>query len=166
MTDYHETVRTAGPMVLSEGPVGGTTVLVLDPAGIGKHGELPPTWQPITEVLRVVWCRLPAAHFDANEVSALLDEVSGTTVHLVTSGRVVTDVLSLAREASESVRSVFLVDPEPDADSLAGPIGMARAGGIEVRTIAENRDPAEDIGVDPLPLGHPAVVRELTPHLL
>lgn len=166
MSDYHETVRTAGPMVLREGPAGATTVLVLDPAGIGKHGELPPTWEPITEVLRVVWCRLPAADFDANEVSALLDEAGGTTVHVVTSGSVAAEVLSLARDRADSVRSVFLVDPEPDADSLAGPIGLAGTEGIEVRTIAENRDPAEDIGADPLPLGHPAVVRELTPHLL
>jgi hypothetical protein len=163
LTDYHEAVRATGPAVVSDGPAGGTTVLVLDPAGLGKHGELPPTWQPITEARRVVWCRLPAAGFDPEEISVLLEELSDTSVHVLTSGSIVEDVLSIARTWRGAVRSVLLVDPEPGA--LGGPAARARNDGLDVRVIAEERDPAEDLGAEPLPLGHPAVVRELARYL-
>jgi hypothetical protein len=163
MTDYHDDVRTEGPVVVRAGPAGGTTVLVFDPAGLGKHGELPPTWEPITETRRVVWCRLPAAGFDPNEVNTLFEEHHEAGVHVLTSGSAVEDVLSLARSSGSTVRSVFLVDPEPGA--LSGPVAAAQNEGIDVRVIAEERDPAEDIGAEPLPLGHPAVVRELTQYL-
>ena len=53
--------RTGGPTVVWAGPPDAPAVIVLDPAGVGRHGDLPGTWRPLTEYLQVMWCRLPAA---------------------------------------------------------------------------------------------------------
>lgn len=168
MADFDDSVRTDGPTVIKQGPVNATTVLVLDPAGIGKHGELPATWRPLADVVEVLWCRLPAARFDPELVADLLDERGRTGVHLVTSGLTALDAMELARTRDDAVRSVFLVDPDPGPTAELSVDGLRESllqRAIEVRRIAEHRDPDEDYGSEPLPLGHPAVVRELTQYL-
>ena len=44
-----EPVRSEGPAVVTAGDPSGPKVIVLDPAGAAKHGELPATWRPLTE---------------------------------------------------------------------------------------------------------------------
>ncbi|MFE2756471.1 hypothetical protein ACFXGA_31180 [Actinosynnema sp. NPDC059335] len=77
--------RTAGPSVVWAGPPDAPAVVVLDPAGVGRHGELPGTWRPLTEHLQVMWCRLPAADEPWDEVDEVLSEFAdrAVPVHVV-----------------------------------------------------------------------------------
>ncbi|WP_053715992.1 hypothetical protein [Saccharothrix sp. NRRL B-16348] len=80
-----EEPRTGGPSVVWAGPPDAPAVIVLDPAGVGRHGDLPGTWRPLTEYLQVMWCRLPAADEPWHEVDEVLSEFAdrNVPVHLV-----------------------------------------------------------------------------------
>ncbi|QFZ18069.1 hypothetical protein [Saccharothrix syringae] len=80
-----EETRTHGPSVVWAGPTDAPAVVVLDPAGVGVHGDLPASWRPLTEHLQVMWCRLPASDDPWREVDEVLAEFvdRGVPVHLV-----------------------------------------------------------------------------------
>lgn len=143
--------RSAGPSAVWAGPKDAPAVVVLDPAGVGRHGDLPATWRPLAEHLQVLWCRLPAADGPWREVSDVLAEFEGrdVPVHLLTSGPAAASALYLADRYRGFVRSVLLVDPEEGPDRTTGQAA-------DVRVIARR----------PLPLGHPDVVVEVVRVLL
>jgi hypothetical protein len=143
--------RSAGPSAVWAGPKDAPAVVVLDPAGVGRHGDLPATWRPLTEHLQVLWCRLPAADGPWREVSDVLAEFEGrdVPVHLLTSGPAAASALYLAHRYRAFVRSVLLVDPEEGPDRTTG-------HAADVRVISRR----------PVPLGHPDVVVEVVRVLL
>ncbi|MEU0881948.1 hypothetical protein ABZ345_25325 [Lentzea sp. NPDC005914] len=145
MRDFTQPARATGPGVVADGPAGAATILVIDPAGEALHDEIPATWRPLAETLRIVWLRVPAAPSWKSTVDKVLtmhrDDTS-TLLDVVTSGPLAADVIDLVRDHSDLVRSVLLVDPEADFPSA--------------RVIARSQSsPA------PLPLGHPDVVAGL-----
>jgi hypothetical protein len=144
MRDFDEPSRAAGPGVVSDGPAGATTILVIDPAGEAIHDEIPATWRPMTEHVRIVWLRVPAAPEWKSTVDALLTrhrDDTRTVIDIVTSGPVAADVVDLVAGHQDLVRSVLLVDPEVPVEAPFAQI------------IHHTTDtPA------PLPLGHPDVV--------
>jgi hypothetical protein len=154
MRDFDEPARAAGPGVVVEGPPDAPTVVVIDPAGAASHGEIPATWRELTDHLRVVWLRTPAAPDWASVLDKVLTRHEGdrATIDLVTSGPLAGQVVKLAERHRSLIRAVLLADPE-----------VTRAvEGLDVRTVAISHD---DRLQAPLPLGHPdvvvAVVREL-----
>ncbi|MEU4806167.1 hypothetical protein [Actinosynnema sp. NPDC023587] len=96
----------SGPSVVRSGPTGAPVVLVLDPAGAAPHGELPATWRPLTEHLRVVWCRLPVVDEPLRAAEDVLAELAGQEVHLVAGAAAGADVGELANRHRDQVRSV------------------------------------------------------------
>jgi len=150
MSDVDVT-RSAGPSAMWAGPADAPAVVVLDPAGVGRHGDLPATWRPLAEHLQVLWCRLPAADGPWREVSDVLAEFEGrgVPVHVLTSGPAAASALYLADRYRGLVRSVLLVDPEDGPDRTTGQ-------SADVRVIVRR----------PLPLGHPEVVVEVVRVLL
>jgi hypothetical protein len=173
-------VRGAGPAVVWAGPSGSPAIVVLDPAGEAKHGELPATWRPLSDHLRIGWCRLPAEHGAAAPVEHLLGE-AGPRVHLVSAGTAAEPALRLAREHTDQVRTVVAVDPAPagQASDTTGESSadwwdrttetlrrelMAR--GVRVSSfVSRDTDPAVRVA-PPVPLGHPDVVGRLVQVLL
>ncbi|GLZ30032.1 hypothetical protein Lesp02_22220 [Lentzea sp. NBRC 105346] len=153
MRDFDEPQRAAGPGVVVEGPPHAPTVLVIDPAGAGSHGEIPATWRELTEHLRVVWLRAPAAPAWVSTMDEVLTRHrrDKASLDIVTSGPIAAEVLSLASRHRELIRAVLLVDPEvPDLS----------AEGVDVRVVAAHGDES------PLPLGHPDVVIAVVRSLL
>ncbi|HWO63952.1 MAG TPA: hypothetical protein VNO31_28360 [Umezawaea sp.] len=150
MSDVDLTL-SAGPSAVWAGPRDAPVVVVLDPVGGGRDGDLPATWRPLTEHLQVLWCRLPAADGPWREVSDLLAEFEGrgVPVHVLTGGPAASSALYLADRYRDLVRSVLLVDPEDGPDRTTGQAA-------DVRVIADR----------PLPLGHPDVVVEVLRVLL
>lgn len=150
MREFDEPARATGPGVVVEGPPDAPTVLVIDPAGAASHGEIPATWRELTEHLRIVWLRVPAAPDWLAVMNRVLTRHHGdrATIDVVTSGPLAADVLGLAAQHESLVRAVLLVDPE-----VAGAVD-----GLDVRVIRISAD-------GPGPIGHPevvdAVVREL-----
>jgi pimeloyl-ACP methyl ester carboxylesterase len=173
--DYSaDPVRAEGPPAVTEGTPDGPIVLVLDPAGIGKHEGLPATWREPARHWQLIWCRLPSDGSLLEADEALADPPTpGQVVHVLASGPYADAALRLAESHPDSVRSVLLVDPgangyvapglgdEADqrweADHAARIEALARAG-IEVRVIAHSMGGARDRIPAPLPLGHPDVV--------
>ncbi|WP_433271908.1 hypothetical protein ACQPZF_14405 [Actinosynnema sp. CS-041913] len=98
--------KPSGPSVVWAGPSGAPVVLVLDPAGAAPHGELPATWRPLTEHLRVVWCRLPVADEPLHEAEAVLADLADQEVHLVAGAAAGADVGDLANRYQGRIRSV------------------------------------------------------------
>lgn len=147
-------VRADGPPVVHKGPTGRTAVVVLDPLGDAKHGELPATWRSLAEDVDVVWLRLPTMLRDGGDARSVLEDLEreGRTLHLVGCGDAALLALSLARRHESTARSLVLVDPPwPSTD-----VSMARevVGDIalDVRQVETGPDAA-------LPIGHPDVVR-------
>lgn len=103
-----EEPRTEGPSVVWAGPADAPAVVVLDPAGVGKHGELPGTWRPLTEHLQVMWCRLPAAEEPWREVDEVLSEFADreVPVHLVAGAAAGADVGEVVRRHEGLISSV------------------------------------------------------------
>ncbi|USX51161.1 hypothetical protein [Lentzea sp. HUAS12] len=149
MREFDEPSRAAGPGVVADGPVGNPTVLVIDPAGEALHDAIPATWRDLTDRLRIVWLRVPAAPGWQSTVDAVLtrhrDDVQ-PVLDVVTSGPIAADVVDLVRRHESLVRSVLLVDPEVDVDDDF------------VRVVVRSHDAADDRIPPPLPLGHPDVV--------
>jgi pimeloyl-ACP methyl ester carboxylesterase len=175
MADQEETdpVRADGPRVVWEGPAGAPALLVFDPAGAGKHDELPATWREFGETRQVLWCRLPAEGALAEAEDALGDPSAlGRQVDVVASGPVAEIALEAVHRHPDGVRSLLLVDPaagrrvagdpeEADADWIdlheRERAGLERAG-ISMQVIAHSHGGDEDRVPPPLPLGHPQVV--------
>ncbi|MET9631506.1 hypothetical protein ABZX92_28985 [Lentzea sp. NPDC006480] len=142
MRDFSEPARATGPGVVADGPSGVATILVIDPAGEALHNDIPATWRPLADTVRVVWLRVPAAPSWKSTVDKVLSmhrDDTSTQLDVVTSGPLATDVLDLVRDHADLVRSVLLVDPEADFPSA--------------RVIARSQGTPP-----PLPLGHPDVV--------
>ncbi|RKT54022.1 hypothetical protein [Saccharothrix australiensis] len=99
-------IETEGPSVVWAGPSDAPVVLVLDPAGAAPHGELPATWRPLTEHLRVAWCRLPVADDSLREAEAVLADLRGRDVHVVAGAAAGSGVGDLANRHRDQVRSV------------------------------------------------------------
>lgn len=144
-----------GPAIVWEGPTDAPTVLVIDPAGEAKHG-LPATWRPLTEHLRIGWCRVTAAA-NVEQALAQLD-----SAHLVTSGTGAGPVLGLALRHVDRMRSVVLVDPAP-VDALRDELAER---GVPVRAFASGEDDPALRMEPPAPLGHPDVVGRIVETLL
>jgi pimeloyl-ACP methyl ester carboxylesterase len=175
-------VRSAGPALVWRGPEQGPVLLVLDPAGEAKHNELPATWRPLAEHLRVGWCRLPAEVGDAPAVTEVLADLAdgGTEhVHLVAGGTAAEAALRLAARYRDIVRTVVVVDPAPpratvaDADpadwwdrETAGDRRRLAEAGVRVSCfVSREGDPSVRVE-RPVPLGHPDVVGRLVETLI
>jgi hypothetical protein len=90
------------------GPPDAPAVVVIDPAGVGRHGDLPGTWRPLTEYLQVMWCRLPATEEPWREVDEVLNEFvdRGVPVHLVAGAAAGAEVGELVRRHEGLISSV------------------------------------------------------------
>ena len=102
-----EEPRTGGPSVVWAGPPDAPAVVVLDPAGVGRHGDLPGTWRPLTEYLQVMWCRLPATDEPWHEVDEVLSEFAdrAVPVHLVAGAAAGAGVGELIRKHEDLISS-------------------------------------------------------------
>jgi pimeloyl-ACP methyl ester carboxylesterase len=144
-------VRADGPAVVRKGPAGLPAVVVLDPLGDAKHGELPATWRSLAEDVEVVWWRLPTMARDCRDVGSLIADLAvDRRLYLVGAGDAALLTLSLARQHRAVVESVVLVDPP-------------WSGGVETGQRIVDDPTVEvfqvDTGTDALPIGHPDVVR-------
>ncbi|WP_434439110.1 hypothetical protein [Lentzea sp. E54] len=149
MRDFDQPSRAAGPGVVADGPTGAPTVLVIDPAGEAVHNEIPATWRDLTDRMRIVWLRVPAAPSWKSTVDAVLtrhrDDVK-PVLDVVTSGPIAAEVVDLVRQHEDLVRSVLLVDPEVEVDDPFAQV------------VVRSHDSPDDRIAAPLPLGHPDVV--------
>jgi hypothetical protein len=171
-------VRAEGPETVIEGEPGRPLVIVLDPAGAAKHGELPATWRPFTYQRSIVWCRLPTDGALTRADEILGGEAgSGPITDVVASGPFAGTALRLAEQHADAVRALLLVDPAADRSHEADlaeeadedwerrnaeRIGALEAKGVTVRVIAHSSGSEFDRVPAPLPLGHPNVVAALT----
>jgi len=150
MRDFDQPARTTGPGVVVDGPAGAATVLVIDPAGGAVHDGIPATWRELTDRLRIVWLRVPAAPEWKSTVDTVLgrhrNDATRTVLDVVTSGPMAADVIDLVRGHESLVRSVLLVDPEIEVDEPFA------------RVVVRSHDAPDDRIAAPLPLGHPDVV--------
>lgn len=149
MREFDEPSRTSGPGVVADGPAGAPTVLVIDPAGGASHNEIPATWRDLTDRLRIVWLRVPAAPTWKSTVDEVLTRHQNDVqpvLDVVTSGPIAADVLDLVRRHEDLVRSVMLVDPEVDVEDEFA------------RVVVRSHESPDDRIPPPLPLGHPDVV--------
>jgi hypothetical protein len=158
-------------------------LLVLDPAGAGKHDEPPASWRALGNLAHVTWLRLPAMDTPVATAREKLAELaaSGRRLHLLAAGEAVPLAELLALEHPRSLTSMLLVDspPEPtggpasdgaavtDSATVTGqapPVhGSAPARqeltrhGVAVHVLTYRDAERADRGA-PLPLGHPQVV--------
>ncbi|MBE1495261.1 hypothetical protein H4696_002361 [Amycolatopsis lexingtonensis] len=169
-----EPLRSEGPPVVTAGDPAGPKVIVLDPAGAGKHDELPGSWRPLAEKRAVFWCRLPAGGA-LTEADDLLGDAgpADPEITVVASGPFATEALQLVERHPGAAARLLLVDPASDAFLPAGDareaneawltehddvIAKLREAGTVVRVVASSSDSPEDRVPPPLPLGHPEVV--------
>lgn len=175
VADYDPNPRTAGPAIVTEGPVDGSTVLVLDPAGAAKHADIPASWRSLTRDRQVVWCRLPTAEALAEAERAMSGLAERhVVVDVLTTGPVAEVAMAFALRHASAVRAVLLVDPAaPDPRYPAEDAEVADArwaerswrqvaeldrAGVPVRIIAHSAGGSRDRVPPPLPLGHPDLV--------
>jgi len=158
MRNFAEPVRARGPVLVWEGPRNAEAIVVLDPTGAAKHGELPATWRPLAGRRQVVWCRLPAVHGPFDELADVLSEIAGQVgpAWVVTSGPVAREMIGRVSELGDLVRAVLLVDPEMTV--LSDIEGLADTIGVHIEVVARSRPGLRDRVEPPLPLGHPDVV--------
>ncbi|MFE9747675.1 hypothetical protein ACFYOT_22455 [Saccharothrix saharensis] len=135
-----EEPRTEGPSVVWAGPPDAPAVVVLDPAGVGRHGDLPGTWRPLTEHLQVMWCRLPATDEPWHEVDEVLSEFADRSVpvHLVAGAAAGSGVGDLIRRHEDLITS---------AQTFAAPVPLGHPEVVlEVlrELLAEGVDPQVD----------------------
>ncbi|MFC4002028.1 hypothetical protein ACFS2C_19235 [Prauserella oleivorans] len=149
--------RREGPSLVWAGPADGPTVVVLDPAGEAKHGELPPTWADLVARRRVCWVRLPVEGA-LTEAEELLSDPSGlgTPLDIVVSGPLAFEGLDMATRHPDVVRSVLVVDPEPGEHVDRRLRDLAEAG-VTATVVARRAASERDRIPPPLPLGHPDV---------
>jgi hypothetical protein len=168
--------RQSGPEVVWQGKRGSPTVLVLDPAGIARHDDLPPAWQAVAESRQIVWCRLPAEGSLSQAEDLLADpDALGPRVDVLAGGPAADSALDVVARHPAAVRSLLLVDPagagiDPGAAEAADARWEARTesrrqeltdAGVHVEVVAHSRLSARDRVQTPIPLGHPDVVTEV-----
>ena len=169
-----ELSRSEGPSVVLAGDPSGAKVIVLDPAGAGRHDELPGSWRPLSDQRAIFWCRLPAGGA-LTEADDLLGDhgPADPRIAVVASGPFAAEALQLAERHPGAAEHLLLVDPASDAfltsDDAAKAneawlaehddvVAKLREAGTDVRLAASSTDGAEDRVPPPLPLGHPDVV--------
>lgn len=158
MRSFTEPVRAHGPVLVWEGPREAPAVVVIDPAGAAKHGELPATWRPLARRRQVVWCRLPAVQGPFDQLTDVLREIAEHVgpSYVVTSGPVAQEMLRRVSSLADMVQGVLLVDPETEEQADAE--GLAENAGVDIKIVARSRPSKRDRVEPPLPLGHPDVV--------
>jgi hypothetical protein len=170
-------VRADGPPVVWDGMAGAPALLVFDPAGEGKHDELPATWRPLADQRQIIWCRLPTDGALTHAEEILSDPAAlGPVVDVVASGPVAETAMWAVARHPDSVRSLLLVDPAAGGAAAGEPAAEADANwadrnakeraeleraGVTVTTIAHSPGGDRDRIPPPLPLGHPDVVSAL-----
>ncbi|OXM45978.1 hypothetical protein [Amycolatopsis alba] len=154
-------VRAEGPAVVIDGGDDGATLLVLDPAGEAKHGELPATWRPLAARRQVIWCRLPVTGALGQAEYVLgAAEPGGPPIDVVAAGEAAGDALRLAERHPGAASHVLLVDPTPDESSA--PAERVRSAGTAVDVLPHSTGEPFNRIPPPLPLGHPDVVAGIT----
>ncbi|MEU3623170.1 hypothetical protein BS329_31790 [Amycolatopsis coloradensis] len=154
-------VRAQGPSVVADGGAEGAKLVVLDPAGEGKHGELPATWRPLTAKRQVIWCRLPVDGALTQAEDVLGDaEPGGPPIDVVAAGESAGDALRLAERHPGAVAHVLLIDPVPDESSELAE--RVRSAGTAVEALPHSTGEPFNRIPPPLPLGHPDVVAGIT----
>lgn len=172
--------RSGGPTVVYAGPQDAPAVLVLDPAGLAKHDDLPPGWKRLADRRRVVWCRLPAHEALAESRAALNELAHGDApIDLVTSGPTAEVAMDLAMTRPGAVRSVLLIDPGSPDDRFPSTVDAMDAdaswekrtrwrveeveqAGVAVRIVGHSAGGSRDRVPPPVPLGHPDVVEVIS----
>ncbi|ANN16992.1 hypothetical protein SD37_15960 [Amycolatopsis orientalis] len=161
MSGEPDPVRAEGPSVVTDGGNEAAKLVVLDPAGEGKNGELPATWRPLTAQRQVIWCRLPVDGALTQAEDVVGDaEPDGPPIDLVASGEAAGDALRLAERHPGAVEHVLLVDPVPDETSELAE--RVRSAGTAVEVLPHSTGEPFNRVPPPLPLGHPDVVAGLT----
>ncbi|MFI9456159.1 hypothetical protein [Amycolatopsis sp. NPDC052450] len=156
MTAETDPVRAEGPSVVTDGD-DGAKLLVLDPAGEGKHGELPATWRPLAAQRQVIWCRLPVDGALTQAEDVLGDaEPGGPPIDVIASGESAEDALRLAERHPGAASHVLLIDPVPDESSELAE--RVRSAGTAVAVLPHSTGEPYNRVPPPLPLGHPDVV--------
>ena len=166
--------RSEGPSVVTAGDASGPKVVVLDPAGAGKHDELPATWRPMADERAVFWCRVPAGGALTEADDVLGDASPGDPdIAVVASGPFAAEALQLVERHPGAATHLLLVDPASDAFLPSGDASAANDAwlaehddvvaklletGTAVRVVASSTESPEDRVPPPLPLGHPDVV--------
>ncbi|MFJ6672869.1 hypothetical protein ACIQMJ_17300 [Actinosynnema sp. NPDC091369] len=138
-----EEPRSEGPSVVWAGPPDAPAVVVLDPAGVGRHGDLPGTWRPLTEHLQVMWCRLPATDEPWHEVDEVLSEFAdrAVPVHLVAGAAAGSGVGDLIRRHEDLISS---------AQTFAAPVPLGHPEVVlEVLRELLDRDVEPEVGERP-----------------
>jgi hypothetical protein len=133
-------------------------VLVLDPAGAGKHDELPATWRPLAERRGVFWCRVPAGGALGEADDLLGDHRPGDPeIAVVAGGPCAAVALRFLERHPGAATHLLLVDPEPGAlDGRDDVVAKVREAGTDLRVVTSgSAGPADRT---PRPLGHPDVV--------
>ncbi|MGW4528932.1 hypothetical protein [Amycolatopsis sp. NPDC004378] len=169
-----EPLRSAGPSVVTAGDPAGPKVIVLDPAGAAKHGELPATWRPLADRRGIFWCRVPAGGALSEADDLMGDAGPGEPeITVVASGPFAADALQLVERHPGAAARLLLVDPASDAFLPSGDaeqanenwlgehdevVSRVRETGTDVRLIASTTERPDDRVPPPLPLGHPDVV--------
>jgi hypothetical protein len=153
-------LRAEGPAEVRKGPLEVAAVVVLDPAGEGKHGGLPATWRPLTEDIGVVWCRLPAIRRQRLAGDRLLPQLAGgrQRIHLVGIGGSALVAVALAMANRDLVRSLVVVDPPWPGDDLRELNRFIDSESLVTHQIETTAMPGSDTT---LPIGHPEVVRAI-----
>lgn len=148
--------RAEGPPVVWAGREEGPALVVVDPAGTARHSELPATWDRLAGHFQVAWCRVPASKQTFEDVEDVFETLveRRATATIVASGHACDSAIAIAREFSDIVTAVLLVDPPDDVDTTA-------ESGVEVRVVARSHPGPTDRVEAPLPLGHPEVVAGL-----
>lgn len=149
-----------GPAIVWRGPVDADLAVVLDPAGEASHGELPATWRPLTDRLRIGWVRLPADGPGLAALNSILSETPGRRVHIVTSGTATEPVLWVAGAQARKVKSFVAIDPEscaPDSTWGEWARGLEDEGAV-VRCFQTAQEDVDLRRPPPAPLGLPEVV--------
>ena len=130
---------------------------MIDPAGEAVHYGIPATWRELTNSVRVVWLRVPAAPHWQSTVGTVLERHEGDNepvpLDVVSSGPIAAAVIDLVRQHENLVHSVLLVDPEIAVDVPFARVITSGGGATDGRV------------PPPLPLGHPDVVAEVTAEL-
>jgi hypothetical protein len=161
MSAETDPVRAEGPPTVVDGDIEGPKIVVLDPAGEGKHDELPATWRPFTARRQVIWCRLPVegALSHAEEVLGDADP-EGPTIDVVASGPAAEEALRLVERHPAVVGHVLLVDPDTDETSALA--DRVRSAGTAVELLPHSTGAPFNRVPPPLTLGHPDVVAAIT----
>ncbi|MFK0250769.1 hypothetical protein ACIQUM_39255 [Amycolatopsis azurea] len=154
-------VRAEGPPVVNDGEDEQAKLLVLDPAGEGKNGELPATWRPLAARRQIIWCRLPVDGALSQAEDLLEDAEPGDpSIDVVAAGESAGDALRLAERHPGAAAHVLLIDPVPDESSELAE--RVRSAGTAVEVLPHSEGEPYNRIPPPLPLGHPDVVAGLT----